>query len=236
MARVTRRRSRRPSRTLGLASLGPRSAPGDIQRKIGLIRRELRRELDEGLAYVERQVGSVASGPVGLFVSPLLRGLFHFTALPAARRRGHRRMDVYFRLLQDGGDLDSAIERHLDDYLETNEAWVRARKDHPRTPELREYLVEELKSHLRLGQALLQAEGRSYDELVRNAFPRRATLERLMEEQFGAVESALRLVRESNGLMEIPTSLRGPIHRLLDAALRYARERSRQRLDRIYAV
>lgn len=209
--------------------------PADVRRKIDLIRRELMEELDQGLAYVERQVGTIPTGPIGLFLSPLLRGLFHFTALPAARRRGYERMDLYFRLLQERGGLDAVVARHLDDYLQTNEAWVRAEKDHPAAPRLRNYLVEELKSHLELGRALLGGDGRTYDDLVRTAFPRRPAVERLMDEQFDAMERALRIVRESDGLVKIPPSLRQHIHRLLDSALAYARTRSRRRLDRIYA-
>ncbi|MEM3086165.1 MAG: hypothetical protein QXO51_06320 [Halobacteria archaeon] len=208
---------------------------GDAAKKVELIRRELTKELDEGLAYVERQVGTLRNGPIGLLVSPLLRGLFHFTALPAARRRGYRRMDIYFRLLQEPGSLDRIISRHLDEYLETNEAWVRADKSHPEAKRLRGYLVEELKSHLELGRALLGGEGRTYDELVRRAFPRRSTVDRLVAQQFDAMEKALLLVQEAEGLVEIPASLRAHVDRLLRSALAYARTRSRRRLDKIYA-
>lgn len=206
-----------------------------VRRKIEIIRRELLGEMDHGLAYVERQVGTITNGPISLFVSPLLRGLFHLTALPAARRRGYQRVDIYFQLLQERGNIDRLIARHLDKYLETNEAWVRAKKDHPLAPRLKDYLVDELKSHLELGRALLGGEGQTYDDLIRSAFPRRSGVQRLMNEQFDAMERALRIVQESEGLVDIPPSLRQHVDRLLRSALAYARTRSFHRLDRIYA-
>ncbi|MBI4362062.1 MAG: hypothetical protein HY558_02705 [Euryarchaeota archaeon] len=229
MAKKRARRKR--GRPLGA---GPGS-PAD--RNLEAVHREFMGELEQGLRVIEKTIGTLYKGPLGFLVSNLMQHAFHFFALPAAKRRGRERVNFFFEIVREAhrsGDAEGAAKKMFEEFLRHNEPWVRADHHHPKAKELRGLMWKELMAHLDLVLPLVKAKGGSYEELVRDAYPKRKEIQGLVEAQIEAMEEQVRLIRTEPDLLHIPSVLRPEVARVVDAGLDYARRRFRERLDTIY--
>lgn len=204
-----------------------------------LIRDRLEYEIGLMLAFVEKQVGGLFPGLLGVLLNPLARLFYHFAAQDAAVKRARRQLDLYLDCAAkyDGKNLDRLVAEHFDDFLKTEEMIVRGNRRHPKWKEVlaieREIFRGRLEPLVRLAR---EGKGETYEELTRSAFPSRREAEEVLERQLELGERLIGLVRKEPGLVPIPSMLRETVLKMLDAGTHFARETLREQLDATYGT
>lgn len=173
----------------------------------------LREELEAALQFVGRKLR-------GEIPIPGLRGLLAELLVDRARRLGRKKIDY---LLEN-----AAGPRVVDGwkgYARLQEVYRRARKDHPRFPDLESLLRI---GYLRVSGViarLLQARGGSMEELLRSAYPTRREALDALQRELEILDRLLDLVERNPGLVGFPGPVRGPWVRLARETAAFSRER-----------
>ncbi len=125
------------------------------------IREELLREIDAGTKYIETTLLKRY-----WYVGPVMRVVYR-TQMPQARRRLVNAADVILEY------SDQLLNRDAyEKYLQQNEAWIRRKTGHKKEGELRKTIESTFELRVDWAKKLVQAEGNSYDDLVRNTMTR----------------------------------------------------------------
>lgn len=213
---------------------------GELDRNLRLIEREVLAEIDRGFGWTERRVGSLYRGWMSPLMNPLMRLVFHHVGVADARRRARERVRLFVACLEEHARRSTPaaelVDKHFEAFLTCNEVWIRRNPKHPRARELQKSFREEFRLQLEIYSRVVKAHGRSYEELVRNAYPNRGVLERKVEAQYRNIAAQLLLAEEEPDLLRIPGLVRGEIFEVLRAVYDYARARVQERNDEIYRI
>ncbi len=215
----------------------PASAGDDRATNERLLRERLARELRAARAFAEDRVGHLFPGLFGRLVNPLARALYHAIGEEEVRRRIARQLEIALDAARDADriGLEAALDVWTPRALETEEAYHRGNRNHPRYPELRELLVDAFRNRvLVLGQFVALGRGRTYEEAVRVAFPGRADVERAFASEFASALRAVHLVEEDPALLRFPRRLVRPLLHLIRDSVAWYETRIAATLDGIY--
>ncbi|MEM3087372.1 MAG: hypothetical protein QXO51_03800 [Halobacteria archaeon] len=183
----------------------------------------LREELEEALRFVGRRLR-------GEIPIPGLRGFLADILVDRARKLGLKKIDY---LLENAGDSRSPDGWR--DYAELQEVYRRARRDHPRFPDLEDLLRTAYLRASGVVARLLKARGGTMGELLRSAYPTRQEALEAVQRELEMLDRLLDLVGKNLGLVAFPGPVRGPWLRLARETADFSRGRLVAFVEEAYA-
>ena len=220
----------------GSGTKGAKGTVTETERKIAIIRDEVRRELDRGLEYAEREMDHLHKGLIGsVIINPFVKLVYLFAGRDQLRARGLKQVEVMMQCAAeyDGVNLDDILEEHFDDYLFYDETYMRCRHLHPESGTLKVLIRSVYGSRVGFIVKILQGDGDSYDGLVRSVFSKEEA-EREMGKDFEYVDGMMALVEREKGLLDIPALARKDVIDMLHISYKYAKKRMSERIAQIY--
>jgi predicted KAP-like P-loop ATPase len=160
--------------------------------------------------------------------------LYDLEARDAIVRRAMQQLHILIKCANEfDGNLDVVVKKNLEDYLKTEEAYIRANKNHESFPQLVSLLEEIFRTRVYIITELLRGKGETYDELVRTAFSREE-VEKVTRKQFELAERVINLVKEEKGLIRIPFIIRLEVFRLLETEFDWYKRNIEEEINKMY--
>lgn len=173
----------------------------------------LREELDAALRFVAARLR-------GEIPIPGLRSFLAGLLVERARRLGLKKIDY----LLENANVPRAPDAWRG-YAGLQEVYRRARKDHPRFPDLEGLLRMSYLRASGVAARLLKAEGGTMEELLRGAYPARQEALDALQRELEMLDRLLDLVARNPELVAFPGPVRGPWLRLARQTVDFSRER-----------
>ena len=188
--------------------------------------------------YLEKKIDEKFSGIIGLAIKKTAKMLFNWVTKSGFINRFKKNyefvIDASEELNERDGKINEIIEEKKEEYLNSNEIYMRANKDSEKIKELEKYLLDEFKVRLKIYSRILNAEGENYDELVKNAFREKSELEKLIKEEFKIINKVIDLISAEKDLIRIPSPLRGPLLKIFSTSAEIMKEKMLEDIERIY--
>jgi len=188
--------------------------------------------------YLEKKIDERFSGIIGLAIKKTAKMLFNWVTKSGFINRFKKNyefvIDASEELNERDGKINEIIEEKKEEYLNSNEIYMRANKDSEKIKELEKYLLDEFKVRLKIYSRILNAEGENYDELVKNAFREKSELEKLIKEEFKIINKVIDLISAEKDLIRIPSPLRGPLLKIFSTSAEIMKEKMLEDIERIY--
>jgi hypothetical protein len=206
------------------------------EKNIRIIRKRLDHELDLAFRYIDNRISHLYGGITGIFLNPVIKFFYTFLARNAIRRRARKQLQLIVHCASefDGKNLEKIVDEHLEEYLLTEEAFIRGNKRHPKFGEVTSILREIFKGRLLPLTKLLSGSGETYEELTRSVFPKRKDVEAVCSQQFELVEKLIKMIREEKNLVKIPGMIRREVFAILDSGYEFAKKVLKEQLDETY--
>ncbi len=173
----------------------------------------LREELEAALKFVAGRLR-------GEIPIPGLRGFLADLLVDRARRLGLKKIDY---LLENAGAPRAADGWR--GYARLQEVYRRARRDHPRFPDLEGLLRLGYLRASGVAARLLKARGGTMEEVLRSAYPTRKEALDALQRELEMLDQLLDLVAKNPGLVAFPGPVREPWLRLARETADFSRER-----------
>lgn len=207
-----------------------------IEKNKKLVEEEFYQLIAEGIKYTEEQIGSLFKGKLSFILNPLAKVVFSWFAVDKAKQAGLKQLKF---TLNGAGQcvnksIDEVVNKYFSPYLKYNIVYLRSNHRHRDYPKLQELMKQGFKIRLTLYSTMLSAKGKTYEELVRNAFPSKSDVVKLIEKQFEVVNCAQELVEKEPLLIKIPPLARREILHILKSAYQQERKLLLKRIDQIY--
>ncbi len=196
-------------------------------------------ELNYGVKHMVPIIKRVfrPSGLLGLIADPFL-DLAAVTFLKSSKRTGFKQMDITIQCAKEAietGALDASIKKYEKRFVDLDEMFVYGKKTHPRFKEMERSLHEEFALRVKETTWLLAArpaaEGAitSAPDIYKIAYDHDIDKAKVVHSQeLGFIEDRLRMVREHEGLIEIPFGLRDKVLQVVAEGLQFTKERYEQ--------
>ncbi len=208
----------------------------DFKKNKTLILQRVEHEIATGFEYIDEKIGERFKGIFGRLLRRVARELFQWAEKKGVTRRGVRIFDYVLDVAHKNPDADikEVAAEHLDGYLKLHELYVRTKPDHPASKKLKNALKKEFEARLRIYRPILEAKGKTYEELVRAAYPDKKVLLKLVDEQVKTTGEVIRIIQENPDMIRIPATLRKPIFNLMTASIEFMHEKIVQDIERMY--
>lgn len=151
---------------------------------------------------------------------PGLRGFLADLLVDRARRLGLKKIDYLLKNVEG-----SKGTREWKGYADLQEVYRRARKDHPRFPDLEGLLRMAYLRASGVMARLLKARGGTMEELLRDAYPSRKEALEAVQRELEMLDRLLELVAKNPDLVAFPSPVRGPWLRIARETAAFSRER-----------
>lgn len=207
-----------------------------VEKNLRLIRIEAQKEIDSALDYTSHTIQHLHDGLVGFLLNPLLSLMFAWFGQDEAKQQARTQLETtlkYGTLCNDKSSIAKIVRNHFSEYMHRHILYVRARRTHRLYPKVESLLKENFRIRLEFISGLLHANGDTYDELLRHAFPEEKALH-YMEKQFDVVEKVIDCVREDPELLKIPGIVQKDILKVISTSIRHEREQLQERVHGIY--
>lgn len=203
--------------------------------RAGLIRAAFVEDFAETEAFIRQRTGHLVRGPMGFLLNPLVAIFFSFLQEGSIQKMARRQVDLLLKIASVPDEqLEEESRRRLGEYLRWDEVHQRVNPRHPRYPLVRQHLEDFYFSRVTFVWSLLYAEGRTFPELVRSAYPRRKSVELLLVDQLKTLGKILKLARSDPDLFRIPGPFRKEVLQILYETYDFSHDLMRLRLDEIY--
>ncbi|MHA1997705.1 MAG: hypothetical protein ACTSU9_06265 [Promethearchaeota archaeon] len=172
-----------------------------------LIKREFIRELDKGLGIIKKSISRLYSGlliniPSNFFYYVYFRG--------KVRRHVLNQIKISLKMAieYDKTNLESLIEENTDVYFKNDLISMHCNPSHPVFPELREITINNLYTRIPILSDLIHSHGKSYRELVKNAFSSKEDVKSVLEIQFIFIDQWIEILNDNKEIL-IPPKFMG---------------------------
>lgn len=207
-----------------------------MQKSREIIKKELISEIDGGLDFTKKKISRLYTGIFSVF-NPLMEKLFEWFGLEKARDAGIKRIDFFLDIACEcnSKNIEKTVEKYFEEYLRHSESYARLDLKHGKFQEFKANQREEFRMRVEILSKLLAADGDTYDELVRSAFPKRSELDRLLGMEYEILERQMNLIEASQGLMKIPRLIRSEVLLVTKSAYEFQKKKMCERCDGIYS-
>lgn len=209
-----------------------------IERNKELVEKEFYHLIEEGIKHTEEQIGNLFKGRWSFILNPLAKVVFSWFAIDRAKEAGLKQLRFALKCAEQciNKSVPEVVNQYFSSYLKYNLVYLRSNHRHQDYPKLQELMKEGFKIRLILYSTILKAKGKEYEELLKNAFPSKKEVVKLVEEQFKVVQSAQELVEEEPLLIKIPPLARKEILHILKSAYSEEKRLLLKRIDQIYQL
>jgi hypothetical protein len=208
------------------------------EKKKKIILDEVEREIMVYKNYLEKKIDEKFSGILGIAIKKTAKVLFNWVTKSGFINRFKKNyeflLDACEELNEREADISEIIKEKKDEYLSSNEIYLRANKKSEKIKKLEKFLLDEFKVRLKIYSRILSAEGENYDELVKNAFKEKSELEKLIKEEFKIIKNTLELISSEKDLIKIPSPIRTPILKIFSTSAEIMKEKMFEDIERIY--
>ena len=208
------------------------------EKKKKIILDEVEREIMVYKDYLEKKIDEKFSGILGIAIKKTAKVLFNWVTKSGFINRFKKNyeflLDACEELNEREADISEIIKEKKDEYLSSNEIYLRANKKSEKIKKLEKFLLDEFKVRLKIYSRILSAEGENYDELVKNAFKEKSELEKLIKEEFKIIKNTLELISSEKDLIKIPSPIRTPILKIFSTSAEIMKEKMFEDIERIY--
>lgn len=207
-----------------------------MKKNIRIIMEEMQREIEYAGDYLEERLKSRFPGILGAGIRKVARMLFNWIMNVGALERFNRNFEFVLKVAPQlkKKDLDTVVKENLGGYLKTNEVYLRANKKSKLYPSLEQLLEKEFASRLKIYSRLVEAKGDSYSELVRDAYPEKKELKKMVEEQFRITNDIIHLLGEGD-LVKVPLAIRSPVMKVISSSFQFMKEKILEDIEKIYS-
>lgn len=210
---------------------------GIFERNREIILKRVEEELSSGFEYLQNTVKRKFGRLMGGILSRVMEEVFLWARKKGAFERAKKIFGYVLDVAEKskGENLEKVASENINEYIRLHEIARRCPHGHPLRPRLEEMLRREFLARLRIYSPLILSEGENYEQLVKNAFPRKRELEKLVDEQFSVAEEMVELIELDPDVARIPSALKSPLLRLMRASLDSMKEKIYRDIDKIYS-
>ncbi|MEX2680398.1 MAG: hypothetical protein Q6373_002265 [Candidatus Sigynarchaeota archaeon] len=196
-------------------------------------------EIDAGVKHMVAVIKRVfrPDGLLGIIADPFI-DLAAVAFLKSSRRTGIKQMNITIQCAKEcieTGIHDATIQKHSNRFVDLDEMFVYGNKTHPRFKDLEKSIREEFALRVEETTWLLSAkpwEGCTitgapdiYKIAYNNDIEK---AKKVHAQELGFIEDRLRMVREYEGLIEIPFGLRDKVLQVIAEGMEFTKERYQQ--------
>jgi hypothetical protein len=203
-------------------------------------------ELNYGVKHMVPMIKRVfrPNGLLGIIADPFI-DLAAVAFLKSSKRTGFKQMDITIQCAKEAieaGVLDASIKKYEKRFVDLDEMFVNGKKTHPRFKDMEKSLHDEFALRVEETTWLLAARPpaggaiTSAPDIYKIAYDRDIDRARKVHAQeLGFIEDRLRMVREHEGLIEIPFGLRDKVLQVVAEGLQFTKEQYEQVFRRWFA-
>lgn len=208
-----------------------------FQKNAEILRQQWKNELNDTLIEVEHLIREdFYSGIWGLLFNRIVGFVYSFLLSKDIKEKIIRQMEVLLDASREyDGNIEEIVERFFELYLLEDASWDRAKKNHSKTPELKERYKRSFITLVKETNTILHAEGNNYDELYVNAYK---TEEEACRSTFCIIDNAiedLEFAIEHN-MIKINRLVRDPIIRILRREIEIGREYYEKKITELFCI
>lgn len=206
------------------------------EKKKKIVLERVEKEIMSYGEFLERKIEERFSGIIGLAIRKTAKMLFKWVMKSGAINRVKKNFEFILDTCEilDERDLDEIVKEKREGYLNSNEIYMRANKKSEKIKALEKFLIGEFKVRLKIYSRILNADGESYEELVKNAFKEKGELEKLIKEEFKIIKNAIELISSEKDLIRIPSAMRSPLIKIFSVSAEIMKEKMLEDIDKIY--
>ena len=193
-------------------------------------------EIDDTIKNIKRSLDHFFSGIWGWMLNPFVKFAYKFFLSPDVRKKSIAQLDPILdgaRLL-NSNNLDEVIENYFEDFKKNDLATLRCRKKHEKYPELLENMRKNYIARVKGAKILINSNGESYSELVRNAFSNKEEARNIMIKTLHLAKEGLDFVVE-NEMMKLSSLIKSQTIRILYEEFNYKENYFKEQIERIYS-
>jgi len=208
-----------------------------FDQNVRLLKERLEVELADAEAFVEAEAGRQFTGVLGRMFAGVARTLLHWIGRDEIRRKTRAQVDLVTSISRQGGpaDGDALFQANRDRILALDEVYQRANKHHAAWPRVQPHMEDLIrKRFLALHRYLHGPSGPTFEAAARAAYPERADLATVLEEQMQISWEITRLIEKDPGVLRVPGILEKPLFRLVNATLKWYDRRIGEFLRDVY--
>ncbi|MFX1293591.1 MAG: hypothetical protein ACFFD2_01845 [Promethearchaeota archaeon] len=201
-----------------------------------IIKKEMIRELDLGLEYIQVLISNMFGGITGWFLNPIARLIYHIMARKDIREKCIAQIDIVLdcAMKYNGSNLDTLVETNFEEYIFNDQSFHHCKKKHKVYPIIENIMKDIFKSRIEPAHKLLNSEGSCYEELTQNAFSEKEDAINNLQRELDFSYKVLGVIKENKKIMKIPSFVRGKILHIMELGQNYAKKRFITRIDEIY--
>jgi hypothetical protein len=203
-------------------------------------------ELNYGVKHMVPMIKRVfrPDGLLGIIADPFL-DLAAVAFLKSSKRTGFKQMDITIQCAKEAietGELDVSIKKYEKKYVDLDEMFVYGKKTHPRFKDMEKSLQEEFALRVKETTWLLAARPpageaiTSAPDIYKIAYNHDVDkAKEVHAQELGFIEDRLRMVKDHEGLIDIPFGLRDKVLQVVAEGLQFTKERYEQVFRRWFA-
>ncbi len=206
------------------------------KKNLELIKAEAFEEINRTVEGTNRVISHLYDGVVGLLVNPLLSLVFSWFGQEKTKKDGMAQLEVTLKYAMECSDeetLNKIVAGKFYDYMQYHVLYKRAKKPHKNFNEMQCLMKEGFRIRLKFYAKLLRARGNSYEELMRDAYTKEDALF-FVKQQFDLVDEAMDIVRADASLINVPSSVKKDIIKVLVTGFADSRKRIQSRVEGIF--
>ena len=215
----------------------------EIEKKRELILDRFMKEFDDGLQYIKDQVRhSLYEGVTGWLVNPIASWLYKLFVAPSIRDHALKNFNTLLECAQNFNGKEVCMERameiieeNFEELTKNDPSYQRFDKKHKKADEMIALIKEGFAQQLILAKKLLESEGDTYEEIIRNAFKSREIFEEFTNQQLNNTYKGLNLLLTEKKLLKVPGIIKEQTKCLLKRGYDFTAQRAVAQIDEMFS-
>ena len=175
------------------------------------------------------------SGIWGFLLNRLIAWSFDFFLTPDIRKKAIKQFEIYINAAKEyTGNNEEILEKYFDTYLINDIGYIRCKRNHPKFPELEERMKKSLLLRVTGTKKLLESEGETHDELLKNAHPNKNEALKSILMQLENAEENLNFAIEEK-MLKISSMIRDSTIKILRKEIAFGRNYFKEKIDELYS-
>ena len=208
----------------------------DIIKKEDILMEHWVSDFDDTQVEIKRMIKEeFYSGIWGLLLNRLIAWSFDFFLAPDIRKKAIKQFEIFINAAKEyEGNDEEILEKYFNEYMLNDVGYIRCKRTHPKFPELKEKMKKSLLLRVAGTKQLLESEGETHDELLKNAH---STKEEALDSiliQIKNAEDNLNFAIEEK-MLKISSLIRDSTIRILRKEIEFGKVYFKEKMDELYS-